>query len=95
VLPIDAKVGAVLFPGQVIPVNGGENLIRTAVESGRVHACVAKKYFNFAFRRNANVQGADGCTLEGLRRAAVDGDLRSFFRSISEQPAFRQRRQGP
>jgi len=91
-LPINSKVGAVFFTGDVMPVEGGMQLMNAAVESGKVQACVAKKYFEFAFRRHPATTGDDGCTLEAMRQALISGNLQSFFRGIVSQPAFRKRR---
>lgn len=63
-------------------------------ESGKAHACMAEKYFSYAYSRHAD-RLDDGCALESLRlELAEGGSLRDALRSVALQPEFKLRKRG-
>jgi hypothetical protein len=73
----------------------GAEVSRFIADSGKAEACIVRHYFRYSRGRLEDAE-ADGCALESLNDALVDGgSLRAMFRAIALDPSFKIRtRQG-
>jgi hypothetical protein len=92
-LPVDTHVVPQVILGDKTPVDSAAELGQLIAESGKAHACFARHYYRFASRRVENLLD-DGCALEGLRVALMEGSLRDALISVALEPSFKTRRRG-
>jgi hypothetical protein len=92
-LPVDTAVKVPnLIPGEFVDVEGPVQLMRNVVDAQRVEGCLARHYFQFAYRRpDANV---DECVIEELTTTLEDGSIEGMLRLIALQPEFAVRAVG-
>jgi hypothetical protein len=76
--------------GDTRPGRGAPDLARMVVESKKVPACLARRYFRFTMGRKEDPQ-QDGCMLERLRQAFGGKTLRDGLKAAALDAAFWQR----
>lgn len=75
--------------GDAATSTGMSDLTQAIVKSGKVEACMAAKYFRFAFRRLESANDSD--TITSMAQLASSGTLADFFKGVALRPEFRQR----
>jgi hypothetical protein len=99
-LPIDVAGDVSIASKNEAPVEGPLEMNQRIVESGKVDACFAKNYFEYATRRTATTGSLDACAVRALAEVtsgdAESGDSGLFtaFQSIARYPGFFQRKVG-
>ena len=68
----------------------------SALESGKVEACLSANYFRYALRRDPTADSADACAFERMRTQLVAPDvgLAEVLKGIAAEPEFRSRKVG-
>jgi hypothetical protein len=96
-LPIDTSGVVHVEPDDERPVAGASELNQRLLESGKVEACMASRYFSFATRRVPDQRSLDACSLDDLAKLLADpkGGIVGAFRRIAEQDGFFSRKVGP
>ncbi|MFO0727776.1 MAG: DUF1588 domain-containing protein [Myxococcota bacterium] len=89
-LPIDAAAAPGLVAGDTTVIDSGAALSQMVADSGRVEACFARQYFRYTFHRDE--VAADSCTLEDVRVALTQGNLRQALLAIALSPSFKTRK---
>jgi hypothetical protein len=95
-LPIDAAGVTRIELDDADPVMDAAELNARIVASEKVEACIAKRYFSFAMRRDAQRESVDSCTLDDLAAALKDpqAGLAEAFARIARHPSFFLRKVG-
>jgi hypothetical protein len=68
---------------------GIADVTQLIAKSDKVQACLAAKYFRFAFRRIETAKDTDAIT--GLAQLAKTGTLGDLFKGVALRPEFKQR----
>ncbi|HYP86825.1 MAG TPA: DUF1592 domain-containing protein, partial [Polyangiaceae bacterium] len=96
-LPIDTEAVAKVEPDDLAPIEGPAALNQRLVDSEKVEACMAQRYFEFAARRAVSPGTLDSCVVQdlaaGLKDPAVG--LGGAFRRLAQYSSFFQRKVGP
>jgi hypothetical protein len=96
-LPIDTNAVAKIKPDDLTPVTNAAELNQRLVQSEKVEACLAQRYFEFAARRAVSDATLDTCVVQdmaaGLKDPAVG--LAGSFRRLAQYSSFFQRKVGP
>lgn len=95
-LPIDTSAVVNVVAGDTTPVASALELNQRLVESEKVEACMAQRYFEFAARRAVTDGSVDACVVQdlaaGLKDPAVG--LGGAFRRFAKYASFFQRKVG-
>jgi hypothetical protein len=96
-LPIDTSGVTRIRLDDAEPVLGAADLNARIIESEKVEACVASKYFSFALRRTPAARSLDSCAVEDLAELLADpqAGLAAAFRRIAQHSSFFMRKVGP
>jgi uncharacterized protein DUF1588/uncharacterized protein DUF1592/uncharacterized protein DUF1595/uncharacterized protein DUF1585 len=91
-LDIDTSAAVQLFEGDTTEVGDAIELGEYLADSGQVHTCMVRNYFEMVNGRAENDE-ADGCDLDGLRTklAGEGGSIKAMLRESVMQQSFRQR----
>jgi hypothetical protein len=94
--PIDATGVPHVTPGDEARVDGAAQLNQKLVDSDKVEACMASKYFSFATRRIAAAGSWDGCAIDELEKNLRDPSvgLAGAFLQVTRQASFAMRKVG-
>jgi hypothetical protein len=95
-LPIDTSGVTRIELDDDAPVMDAAELNQRIVESGKVEACLASKYFSFALRRAAPASSLDTCTMEDLAEQLGDpqAGLSAAFKRVAQHAGFFMRKVG-
>lgn len=95
-LPIDASGVPHVTPADETRVTNPAELNRLLMESEKVEACMASKYFSFATRRIASAGSWDGCAIDELEKTLKDPNagLAGAFLQVTRQAGFAMRKVG-
>ncbi|HEX7671876.1 MAG TPA: DUF1592 domain-containing protein, partial [Polyangiaceae bacterium] len=96
-LPIDTNGIVHVTPDDQRPVASAAELNQRLVESQKVEACMATKYFSFATRRIAEESSLDMCAVQDLGQLLKDSSvgLGGAFRRVALGSVFSRRKVGP
>lgn len=96
-LPIDTTALVKIEPEDTAPVTSALELNQRLVESEKVEACLAQRYFEFAARRAVNTSTLDRCVVQDLATALKDPKvgLSGAFQRFAKYASFFQRKVGP
>ncbi len=96
-LPIDSTATVRLTSDDLVTVNGPAELNQKLVESHKVEACLAQRYFEFAARRTVNEGTLDACVAKDIAAGLQDPSvgLAGSFRRLAQYKSFFQRKVGP
>jgi hypothetical protein len=96
-LPIDATAVVKIKPDDTTPVTGPLELNQRLVDSGKVEACMAQRYFEFASRRAVAASTLDSCVVQDLAQGLKDPQvgLSGAFQRFAKYASFFQRKVGP
>lgn len=96
-LPIDTSGVTRIMLDDSKPVMGAAELNQRLIDSKKVEACLATKYFDFALRRTAEAQTLDTCAIADLADALQDPQvgLAGAFKRIARHASFFLRKVGP
>jgi hypothetical protein len=89
-IPIDTSTHPQVLLGDDQATATAGDMINLVNQSGKAHACFARNYFRFTFRRLED-PSADGCALEQLRQDIMGGTLQGTFRGIALTDTFKTR----
>ncbi|MFO0612590.1 MAG: DUF1592 domain-containing protein [Polyangiaceae bacterium] len=89
--PVDTSGTPAIDDGDAATASDAHDLVGLIVESPKFHACFARQYFRFTFRRVEDL-GTDGCALAGAK-SELDrgGKLADVLRSVALSDAFKTR----
>jgi hypothetical protein len=92
-LPVDTKAVVDLLDGQSKELSSAVELGQYLADSGKVHTCMVRNYFEFVTGRKED-DTADGCSLQGLhdKLTAPGGSIKAMLKESVMQKAFRQRK---
>jgi len=95
-LPLDTTAVPRITADDARPVAGPAELNQRIVASGKVEACLAGNYFQFALRREPTAGSGDDCLSAALTTAALDPKvgLAGVFKRLAQDPSFRRRKVG-
>lgn len=95
-LPIDTSAVAKVTPSDTTPVANAAELNQRLVASGKVEACLAQRYFEFAARRAVAADAQDACVVQDLASALKDPSLGlgGAFLRYAKYSSFFQRKVG-
>ncbi len=86
---VDTTSTPAVVSGDGTTSTGMGDVTRLVVASGKVEACLATRFFRYAFRR---IEGAgDQPIIDGLASLAAKGTLGDVFRGVALRPEFKQR----
>jgi hypothetical protein len=96
-LPLDTGALPQITRGDTSPVADAAELNQRLVESQKVEACLAERYFEFAVRRAASEASSDECVVQDLAAGLKDPalGLGGAFRRLAQYSSFFQRKVGP
>jgi hypothetical protein len=96
-LPIDTGAMPKITPDDTSAVASAAELNQRLIDSQKVEACLAQRYFEFAVRRSASASSLDECVVQDLTRALKDPavGLGGAFRRLARYSSFFQRKVGP
>jgi hypothetical protein len=96
-LPLETSAVARVKLDDLSPVANALELNQRLIESQKVEACMAQRYFEFAARRPAAVSTLDKCVVQDLAQGLKDPavGLSGAFRRIAKYTSFFQRKVGP
>jgi len=79
------------------PVANATELNQRLIDSQKVEACLAERYFEFALRRVASSDTSDACVVQDLTAGLKDPalGLGGAFRRLAQYSSFFQRKVGP
>jgi hypothetical protein len=91
---IDATARARVVETDDRTINGGIELSTWLADSGRMEACMARKYFRFQFGRMDTA--GDACVVDSMRDSLMgaSGTMGGMFRAVSSYPGFKTRVHG-
>ncbi|MEI9954368.1 MAG: DUF1592 domain-containing protein [Pseudomonadota bacterium] len=96
-LPLDTSAVPKITPSDLTQVANAAELNQRLVDSQKVEACLAERYFEFAVRRAASASTLDECVVQdlalGLKDPAVG--LGGAFRRLAQYSSFFRRKVGP
>jgi hypothetical protein len=95
--PIDPSGVPHVTPADETRVAGAAELNQLLVDSDKVEACMAAKYFSFATRRIAQAGSWDGCAIDELEKNLREPSvgLAGAFLQVTRQASFAMRKVGP
>lgn len=95
-LPIDATAVVKIKPDDTTPVAGALALNQRLVDSGKVEACMAQRYFEFVARRPVAASTLDSCVVQDLALGLKDPQvgLSGAFQRFAKYANFFQRKVG-
>jgi hypothetical protein len=95
--PIDSSGVPHVTPADETRVEDAAGLNQLLVDSDKVEACMAAKYFSFATRRIAQAGSWDGCAIDELEKNLRDPSvgLAGAFLQVAKQASFAMRKVGP
>lgn len=96
-LPIDTSAVVRVTPDDTTPVGNALELNQRLVESEKVEACLAQRYFEFSSRRAVSTSTLDGCVVQDLAQGLKDPavGLAGSFQRLAKYASFFQRKVGP
>jgi hypothetical protein len=86
---VDTATTPAVVLGDATPSTGIGDVTRLVVASGKVEACLATRFFRYAFRRLEGV--GDKPAIDGLTALARKGTLGDLFQGVAMRPEFKQR----
>ncbi|MDB4981670.1 MAG: hypothetical protein JWM82_2422, partial [Myxococcales bacterium] len=89
-VPVDAHTVPQVVSGDMTESSGPADVVRLINSSAKAHACFARNYFRFTFRR-LDDPATDGCALERLRQKVMHGTLSDAFRDVALTDEFKSR----
>jgi Protein of unknown function (DUF1592)/Protein of unknown function (DUF1588)/Protein of unknown function (DUF1595) len=89
-IPVDTSTIPSITAGDTTKTATAADMIALVNSSAKAHACFARNYFRFTFRRLEDV-GTDGCALERMRMNIMNGNLRDAFRDVALTDEFKSR----
>lgn len=95
-LPIDPKATVEVVGGEPQSISDAAELNAAIIESGKVEACVAQKFFIYFSRRSISRNSMDTCVIDDLEKTLADRDqgIASAFKRMAEIPTFFTRKVG-
>jgi hypothetical protein len=87
--PVDTSSVPGVVAGDPASSTGIADVTQLIAKSDKVQACLAAKYFRFAFRRIETAKDTDAIT--GLAQLAKTGTLGDLFMGVALRPEFKQR----
>jgi len=96
-LPLDTRAIPKITADDTGAVAGAADLNQRLIDSQKVEACLAARYFEFAVRRSASASSLDECVVQDLTRGLKDPTvgLGGAFRRLAQYSSFFQRKVGP
>jgi hypothetical protein len=96
-LPIDTSAVVKIKPDDTSPVADALELNQRLVQSEKVEACLAQRYFEFAARRAVSSGTLDSCVVQDLAQGLKDPaiGLSGSFQRFAKYASFFQRKVGP
>ena len=96
-LPLDTQGVPKITSSDLTPIADAGELNRRLVESQKVEACLAERYFEFSVRRAASADTLDECLVQDLAAGLKDPaiGLGGAFRRLAQYSSFFQRKVGP
>jgi hypothetical protein len=96
-LPIDTSAMPKITRDDTSSVASPAELNQRLIDSQKVEACLAERYFEFAVRRSASASSLDECVVQDLTRGLKDPavGLGGAFRRLAQYSSFFQRKVGP
>lgn len=96
-LAIDTSAVTKIDAGDTRPVANAVELNQRLVDSQKVEACLAQRYFEFAARRTVTASTLDSCVVQDLAQGLKDPavGLSGAFRRFAKYSSFFQRKVGP
>lgn len=96
-LPIDSVADTHLTASDTTPTKTAAELNQKLVDSQKVEACFAQKYFQYATRRDPTDDSLDSCVIQDLTAGLKDPQvgLAGSFRRLAQYASFFQRKVGP
>ncbi len=96
-LPIDTSAVVKVEPDDTAPVANALELNQRLVDSEKVEACMAQRYFEFAARRDVSASTLDSCVVQDLAQGLKDPavGLSGAFQRFAKYASFFQRKVGP
>jgi hypothetical protein len=96
-LPIDTRATPKVTADDLAPVANAAELNQRLIDSQKVEACMAQRYFEYTTRRAVSDATLDTCVVQdlaaGLKDPAVG--LSGAFRRLAKYSSFFQRKVGP
>jgi hypothetical protein len=89
-IAVDSHSVPQVVPGDMSPSAGPADIVNLINGSAKAHACFARNYFRFTFRR-LDDPATDGCVLERLRQQVMHGSLGNAFRDVALTDEFKSR----
>jgi hypothetical protein len=89
-IPVDTSTVPAVSGGDATPARNAADLVHLVDASAKAHACFARNYFRFTFRRLEDV-AQDGCSLERIRLNLMSGNLKDAFRDVALTDEFKSR----
>jgi hypothetical protein len=89
-IPIDTSTMPQITSGDMTMTSTTADVVGLINSSAKAHACFARNYFRFTFRRLEDVAN-DGCSLERMRQNIMSGNLRDAFRDVALTDEFKSR----
>jgi hypothetical protein len=89
-IPIDTSTTPAVTSGDMTMTSGASDVVGLINASAKAHACFARNYFRFTFRRLEDVAN-DGCSLERMRQNIMGGNLHDAFRDVALTDEFKSR----
>jgi len=96
-LPIDTSAVPKIIRDDTTSVGSATELNQRLIDSHKVEACMAERYFEFALRRPATAATLDECVVQDLTAGLQDPalGLGGAFRRLAQYSSFFQRKVGP
>jgi hypothetical protein len=89
-IPVDTSTMPQVSSGDMTTTNNAADVVGLINSSAKAHACFARNYFRFTFRRLEDI-AQDGCSLERIRQNMTNGNLKDAFRDIALTDEFKSR----
>lgn len=89
-IPIDTSTTPFITASDMTMTKNAADVVGLINASAKAHACFARNYFRFTFRRLEDVAN-DGCSLERMRQNIMSGNLRDAFRDVALTDEFKSR----
>ena len=96
-LPIDTSAVPKITRDDPSAVQNTADLNQRLIDSQKVEACLAQRYFEFAIRREPSASTVDDCVVRDLTKGFGDPavGLGGSFRRLAQYSSFFQRKVGP
>jgi hypothetical protein len=89
-VPIDTSTVPQVTLGDMTQTSKVSDVVGLINSSAKAHACFARNYFRFTFRRLEDL-ATDGCALERMRQNIMKGNLKDAFRDVALTDEFKTR----